>query len=301
MNKHLVRKNMANQSNKEPFIYIVILNWNGFEDTVECVNSLLKINYPNYIIHIIDNGSSGNDYQKLKLAFKGKKDVKVEKCNKNLGFAGGCNLGIKASLKSNASYSLLLNNDTIVDIDFLDPLLKPFSIDSEAGNTGPRICYYDSPDKEWETGKFINYFSPMPSKHVKTTKTIEVDSIVGCCMLIKNEVFKNVGVFNEEYFAYGEEDDLNYRINKRGYKIFYCPESNILHKVSASTGGEFSPTSAYFTIRNKIKFAKNILPFYYYPSYTLYLIMFFIKRATIAASHRNWQVVVSMLKGIKDA
>jgi GT2 family glycosyltransferase len=268
MNKHLVRKNMANQSNKEPFIYIVILNWNGFEDTVECVNSLLKINYPNYIIHIIDNGSSGNDYQKLKLAFKGKKDV---------------------------------NNDTIVDIDFLDPLLKPFSIDSQAGITGPRICYYDSPDKEWETGKFINYFSPMPSKHVKTTKTIEVDSIVGCCMLIKNEVFKNVGVFNEEYFAYGEEDDLNYRINKRGYKIFYCPESNILHKVSASTGGEFSPTSAYFTIRNKIKFAKNILPFYYYPSYTLYLIMFFIKRATIAASHRNWQVVVSMLKGIKDA
>jgi GT2 family glycosyltransferase len=288
------------KNNSQPFIYIIILNWNGLEDTKDCISSLESVNYSNYLIHIIDNGSKDDDFAQLRGLYQDNKKIAVTANSKNLGYAGGCNVGLKASLKSNAKYSLLLNNDTVVDKNLLIDLTEIAEKSESISSVGPKVYYFDHPKKVWEVGKRINFFSPLLSKPVNSSTPTKVDNIVGCCMLLRNNALKKVGLFDEDYFAYSEENDLNYRLKKNKFDIYYQPNASVWHKVSSSTGGEFSPTSAYFITRNKILFAKKNLPFYQLPSYSLYFCLFLFKKFTLLILEKRWSVIRAMLKGVKD-
>ena len=120
-----------------PKVAIVILNWNGLADTLECLDSLQKIVYPNYVVVVIDNGSNGNDAEIIKKKFGD--FVFVIEEEKNLGFAGGCNEGIRWALHSGAKYVLLLNNDTVVDPNFLIELVNVAQNDPQIGIVGPKV------------------------------------------------------------------------------------------------------------------------------------------------------------------
>ena len=116
---------------KKPEVSIIILNWNGLEDTIECLESLKKITYPNYKLIIVDNGSEGNDVAVLRHRFGSYIHI-IEK-DKNYGFTEGNNIGMRYALKGEARYILLLNNDTIVDPDFLSNLIKVAAGDPKIG------------------------------------------------------------------------------------------------------------------------------------------------------------------------
>src|SRR4030042_2187559 len=126
-----------------PKVSIIILNWNGLEDTIECLNSLKKITYPNYKVILVDNGSKGNDARVLREKFGDY--IHLIENDRNYGYAKGVNIGIRYALANSASeYILLLNNDTVVAPDFLNQLVKLAESDSSVGIVGPKTYYYGS-------------------------------------------------------------------------------------------------------------------------------------------------------------
>jgi hypothetical protein len=244
-----------------PQVQITILNWNGYSDTSELLDSLKLINTPEIKIIVVDNHSFGNDVGLLENNYKGY--IQILKNDLNLGFAGGNNIGIKKALESNPDYILIINNDTIVEPNFLSVLLDLFKLDENLGIIAPQINYYDEPKKVWSAGGKI---SKIRSSGFAITNKLEneisqidrhVEFVSGCCMLIKKEVFQTVGLFDENYFLYLEDTDLCHRVNKAGYKIVVTPKSKIFHKVNKSTQKNDSTLPLYYTTRNRLYFAKK--------------------------------------------
>ena len=253
---------------KQPLVYIVILNWNGYKDTSELLESLYKINYADFKIVVVDNSSSQGEAEKLKINYGDK--VHIILCKENLGFSSGNNVGIKYSLGKNADYILLLNNDTIVEPNFLDILVKKLELENKVGIVAPRINYYDEPEKIWSEGGKI---SPIRGSGFAYSDKLdgEVDIsdrfasfVSGCCMLIKKDVFIKVGFFDENYFLYTEDTDLCFRVKKNGFKICVTPASKIYHKVSNSSKNGYSVLPLYYTTRNRLYFAKKNFPKIYF-------------------------------------
>lgn len=124
-----------------PLVYIITINWNGIDDTIECLDSLKGITYPNCKIIVVDNGSKNNQAEKIKEKFR---NIELIKNKKNEGFVIANNQGIKLALKNGADYILLLNNDTIIKNDFLNILIEYAEKDNNVGILSPKIIYYDS-------------------------------------------------------------------------------------------------------------------------------------------------------------
>ncbi len=234
-------------------VAIIILNWNGKNDTIECLKSLQNIDYKNYEIIIVDNASSDGSVEEISKQFPSVNLI----CNKkNLRFAGGNNIGIKYAIENAFDSILFLNNDTIVKENFLSEFVKYFSQNENIGICGGKIFYYSEPQKIWFAGGKINWFSGL-TKHVgirkmdcdKFNQIMETDYVSGCCMLVKKSVFEKIGLLDENYFIYGEDADFSLRAKKFGFKLFYIPSSIIWHKVSISSGGNFS----WFKNKNKLK------------------------------------------------
>jgi GT2 family glycosyltransferase len=251
---------------KEPLVYIIILNWNGYKDTIECIESLQRIKYENYKIVIVDNESTNESVKILKSKYP---KIRLFENKENLGFSGGVNIGIKWALKNKADYILLLNNDTFVDKNFLSNLVDTVEGKNMVGIVSPKIYYSDKPNMIFSMGGFKNYAGLYPFidheiKKIDTgqyNKLEERDCVIGCCMLIEKNIFKNIGLFDDDYFLYVEDMDFSIRVKNAGYKIFVCQKSKIWHKVSGSSGGEGNLVKEYYNNRNLILFARKNLTF----------------------------------------
>ena len=241
-------------------VAVILLNWNGYQDTYECLKSLETLSYPNFHVFLVDNDSSDDSFTKLK------KDQESGKFNVgltciqsggNLGCAGGNNVGIKRAYEQGFDYYWMLNNDTYVDPDALSTLVEVIENDKKVGIVGSKIYYADT-KLLWFAGGSVN-------PYIGTSKMIgieeedkgqydeqkEVDFIVGCSMLFSREVIESIGYLEEDYFIYYEDTDWNLRAKKAGWKIVYVPTSIIYHKESSSTkSSDLSPYYAYYLIRN---------------------------------------------------
>lgn len=248
----------------QPLVYIIILNWNGYKDTIECLESLKKITYRNYKIILIDNGSTDESVKILHAKYP---KIKLIGNKVNLGFAGGCNIGIKYALKRNSDYVLLLNNDTIVDRKFLTELVNVSKKDVKIGITTSKIYYADKPNVLWSTGNKIDtrrlfaYISESKNQIDLGQYDIvkEIDCAWGCSILIPNNLFVKIGLFDERYFMYVEDIDLCIRIKESGHKILYAPKSKVWHKISAASGGGWTTAQTYYNTRNYILMAHKLL------------------------------------------
>ncbi|AEH07272.1 glycosyltransferase family 2 protein [Methanothermococcus okinawensis] len=311
-----------------PRVSIIILNWNGWKDTIECLESLYRINYPNYDVIVVDNNSQNESIEKIKEYCNGNieqilpefvalrsapievnskffkysnenKPIRVFELSENearnnkfldkekyetlepnkrmiliknkdnYGFAGGNNVGIKFALDVlNPDYILLLNNDTVVDKNFLIEMVKVAECDEKIGIVGSKIYYYDYKGRDdviWglggggvdlKTGRVWHYyFKKIDDKTYKDI--IECGYITGCSMLVKNNVLKILNGFDENYFCYYEDTDLSIRCKNLGYKLVCATKSVLWHKVSVSSGGDSSPITAYLTARNCLYFIKK--------------------------------------------
>lgn len=241
-----------------PLVYIVLVNYNTYRETIECVNSLKKIQYRRYKIIIVENGSNNNSIEELK---KEANDCIIIESKKNLGFAGANNLAIKYSVQQNADYVLLLNNDTLVEKDFLNKMLKSIQNENNVGIVGSKIKYYADKSKIWFGGGEIDWFKFIGVNlemrnydNGQCDVEKEIDFMTGCCMLIKKDVFIKCGLLSEEYFMYFEDVDFCVKVREEGYKIIYNPKAVIYHKVGLSGGGEESPFALKWCTRNRLFF-----------------------------------------------
>ena len=242
-------------------VAIIILNYKNSKDTIECVESLEKINYKNFNIIIVDNDSKDDSVEILRNHFKDKHIILNS--GKNGGFAYGNNIGIKYALENGADYVLLINNDTIVEDDFLNVLVETAEKDKGVAiATGLIMNYYDK-SKIWYNGgeidwnKFYGYHLNERENFNVISEEKEITFATGCLMLIRKDIFKNIGFLSEEYFMYYEDVDFCAKVQNKGYKIVYNSNSKIYHKVSASSGEEESPFAIEWNTRNRLRFYRK--------------------------------------------
>ncbi len=247
---------------KPPTVHIVILNWNGLSDTLQCLESLQKIEQKNFQIVVVDNASNSDAGQLSKLD-----SIKFIGLSENLGFSGGNNVGIRYAIENGAEYIMLLNNDTVVKPDFLSILIDS-SVKKKAMVLTPLINYFDDKDQIWYAGGFISKLRGSAvsltkrDNHKKNTVEEFVEFASGCCMLFHKDVIKKVGYWDENYFLYLEDADFSKRCRDAGFKILLNPSSQIYHKVNASTSSGNSSIPLYYMTRNRLYFTQKFFPKY---------------------------------------
>lgn len=247
-----------------PKITIIVLNWNGKDDTLECLSSITNINYSNYEVVVVDNGSSDDSVYAIHSQFP---NIHVIETGKNHGFAEGNNFGIRYALDEGADYILILNNDTTVDPGLIKNLVNSAKTNPHAGLIGPKIYYHAQPKVIWAAGGYWDElgmcFEQTGDGEIDTGQydtTVSTDFIVGCAMFIPAEVFRTVGLLDSDYFLNYEEIDFQCRVRAAGYTTLYEPHAHIWHKIAASFGGDSSPLKYYFIFRNRLLWAQRHLP-----------------------------------------
>lgn len=243
-------------------VYTIVLNWNGLQDTIECLTSLNNINYKNHHIIIVDNGSTDGSSNKLSNEFPQHILIKNDS---NLGFAEGNNIGINLALKNGADYVFLLNNDTIVDPNIIDEFIQFSTKNPNVGILNPKIYYYNS-NVIWSAGgywdnknKCFEQFGENELDIGQHDNVRPIDFAVGCALFMPSSTIEIVGYLDNDFFLNYEEIDYCYRAKKINMDIFYTPKAMVWHKVSASFGSENSPLKVYYTFRNRLLWAKKHL------------------------------------------
>lgn len=208
-------------------VCIIILNWNGYNDTVKCIKSIQHVrNVPNRIV-VVDNGSIYNDVSKLKKKFR--HQIDLYKLKNNIGFSAGINFGIQKGSRYNPEYYLLLNNDTLVEENFLFELVKVASTQKKIGLLSPVILSDEKSQNIWFSGGDFNPLLARPI-HIKEKPSSLVLSkfLSGCALLIKSDVIRKVGLFDERFFAYFEDMAYCHEVIKEKIYVCLCPFSNNL-------------------------------------------------------------------------
>jgi len=259
-----------------PQVYISILNFNGKDNTIDCLKSLDKALRENFDLKVlvIDNASS----EKLELPSLSNLNVQLIENKENLGFSGGHNVGIKFALDNGADFIIILNNDTVVDKKLISELVKASKDD--IGIVVPKIYFYPGFEfhkgryKKEEEGKVFWYaggimdFRNVIGHHRGVDEvdhgqydTVEsTDFASGCCILVRREVFEKVGVFDDRYFLYYEDNDLSQRAGRSNFKIIYNPKAILWHKNAGSVGGSGSSLQDYYITRNRMLFGMKHAP-----------------------------------------
>lgn len=280
---------------KEGKVAVILLNWNGWEHTSKCINSLKSSETKNLEIIVIDNASQPNEVALLEEL----EGIHLIKNKENAGFAGGNNIGLAYAYKAGFSYFLLLNNDTTVEKGFLKPLLKAFEADV-VGAVQPKIYTMRDPEVIWNAGgKFVKRYAKSISighgqkDRGQYNESREVDWITGCALMLSREAYEQVGYLDEQFFIMSEDVDWSIRARKQGFKLIYVPESSIFHFEGATVKlkektreGTRSPRRIYFNRRNKLfVMRKHVRGFSYYTALLyqisacfIYLSFFLIKR-----------------------
>ncbi|MBR9701507.1 glycosyltransferase family 2 protein [Candidatus Pacearchaeota archaeon] len=287
---------------KDPKIGILLLNLNGSKDTIECLKSIKEINYKNYEIWVLDNGSGDDSVKKLR-ELKKKVKFNLLTLKENKGFTGGNNYLFNKIRKEGLDYLLLLNNDTIVEKNFLNPLMEKMGKNDNVGVVAPlvynyynkaRLSFVDSP------GKFNLLMGCGRRTRIHKENDFQVDYASGVCWLIKKDLFEKMGGFNDKFFAYGEEIELAFRIKKAGFKTFIIPSSRIWHK-GAATSKKISGLRRYLENRNTIWFEKKYGGFYYYP-FLLYFMLYKTPKniLKISLNKNRYENLKAFLRGVRD-
>ena len=243
--------------NKSPSVVVIVLNWNGKNNTLECIDSLCHLNYANFRIVLVDNGSTDGTVDEVHLLFP---NVITLQTGENLGYAGGNNVGIVWALNNAFDYILLLNNDTIVDSELLTAFAHTARrLDRNNCVLGAKIYYFDRPKKIWFFGGRWK-ISISDFEHIGIEQDdgpdfaseIQCDYITGCALFASSNIFRSVGLLDENFFLYYEEADWCYRAKAQGSTCFVNPNAKLWHKVSSSFGGSNSPLITYFASRNRL-------------------------------------------------
>lgn len=241
-----------------PLVYIIILNWNQLELTLDCLDSLAQQDYPSFQVVVVDNGSTDGSSAMLRERFPGATILEIPE---NIGYSPGNNVGIKHALEQGADYMFLLNNDTVVDPHMLSHLVTVAESEPGIGMTGPTMLYFDEPEViwcagagvDWRNGATVRLLADQSLSLVEQAACQDVDFISSCAVCIKSCVCHAIGLMDDRYFIYYDETDWFARASAAGWRSVYVPWAKIWHKVSA-TMGTTSPATDYYMNRNVLLF-----------------------------------------------
>jgi GT2 family glycosyltransferase len=243
-----------------PEVAIIVLNWNGGDDTLACLESLARLDYPAFKVVVVDNGSSDDSVLAVRERFP---KVTLIENGENLGYTGGNNVGFRYALAQRVDYVLPLNNDTEVSPDFLRFLVEAAEADAAVGVAGPTIYYHDEPQVIWSAGGAIDWRRGQtwmvglnePERGQFGQEPREVEFVTGCALLVKRAVLERAGLLDERFFAYYEEAEWCVRARRAGFKIVHVPQARIWHKISPTVQAD-SPQVHYYMSRNRLLFLK---------------------------------------------
>lgn len=287
-------------------IFIILLNWNRGQDTLECIASLHeKPNPANSHIVVVDNGSSDDSVERI---HRNGGDLVFLEAGENRGFTGGNNLGLKYALEHNADYVLLLNNDALIAPDALSKMVAVAENDEKIGIVTPKILYHPERDRLWAAGtKYHEWCLTTRLTGYRQTDFGQYDAerdlvwATGCAMLIKREVLLKIGLLTDEMFAVGEDLDYGLRARKHGYRIRYAPSAVVWHKESISAGGHDAPQYVYYQTRNLVflqrRWAKNV---FHLLLAQMIAGLHFGKRVLILSIRGKWRSVLGLIYGWRD-
>ena len=226
-----------------PRVYVIILNWNGKEETLRCLSSVLEMDYPCYRVLVVDNASSDGSVEAIRAAFPA---VELLVNKGNLGFSAGNNEGIQYALHGGADYVLLLNNDTQVERNALTALVAGCEADPAVGLASGKVYYFDRPQVIYYAGAKQGRLPLLPrvigvgeEDHGQYEQAQEVDYVWGQAMLIKRQVIESVGLLDPQFFMYYEDLDYCLRAKRAGYKIVCLPAARVWHKIAKGTEGDY--------------------------------------------------------------
>ncbi len=333
----------------DPRVTVIILNWNGWKDTVECLESLFQINYSNFDVIVVDNDSHDESLEKIRNYALGKinvisdflifnsnnKPIKILEYTKeesehlkvetkflklaskklfliknyaNYGFAEGNNIGIRFAVNIlNPKYILLLNNDTVVDHDFLKEMVNIGEINTDIGIIGPKIYYYNEKNTIWCIGGKIDW-KLARGLHVGINEVDngqydeirEFEYVSGSAFLIKREVVDEIGLMDKQFFLYFEESDWALRASQKEYISVYTPKAKVWHKVSKSGGGITKTLGLYYITRNRWLFMKKWANVKDYSIFVIYQIIgAVIFPLILSIYYRNWKLFMAYYFGLK--
>ena len=269
------------------------------------------MNYEQGDIIVVDNGSADNSGILLKEAHPG---IILIQSVENKGSTGGNNLGMQYSIENGYLYSLLLNNDTFVENNFLEILVQFMDEHPEAGAVQPKIYFAHNPSLLWNGGSYFNQFLGFTytkgyskKENQDHSQLKEVDWLTSCALLTRNSILLQTGLFADNLFLYYEDTDLSLRIKAKGFKLYYNPAGVIYHIAGMSNKsntkkqeGYINPIVHYLNIRNRIWFLKKYTPLYFIPSVIIYNFFYIFLVFSYLVSRRRVKKARAVLSAVKD-
>jgi GT2 family glycosyltransferase len=238
--------------------HAVVLSWNGREDTLRCLQSLLDLDPPGVEVVCVDNGSSDGSQRAVRERFP---DVTLIEAGENLGYAAGNNLGIRHALARGASWVMLVNNDATVAADVIAGFLQAARECPAAGILAGKVYFAERPHTIWFAGQRVSEllgYSGRPRGYGRADgpryrRMVATGRAVGALMAISREAIDRVGLLEQDLFAYVEDVDWALRVRAAGMEVIFAPGARAWHRVSASTGGEAASThTLYYGVRNTV-------------------------------------------------
>ena len=280
-------------NNKAFDVVVVIVNWERPPDTIQCIRSVLESQLVKLHIVVVDNGSRDDSIKQIRSAFP---EISLIPLKRNLGFAGGFNVGIEWALQMPVPYIFLLNNDTVLEATTIKSLIEaPWDV------SVPKILYFDQPQRVWAAGA---YWRPFPPAVIMKgfqkpdgpayNMPYPLDYATGCALMVKREVLEKINAFDAEFENYMEDYDFTYRVRAAGFTMGYVPEAIMLHKVS-QTLGEESPLRWRFLGRNTVFFYRkeNRFPIRILAGYLAWFIMRELVKGKISR-------IINFFKGVNE-
>jgi len=271
-----------------PRVYVIILNWNNFADSKRCLESLFEATYPALRIIVVDNASKDGSGKQLEAQFP---DLRFIFNDKNLGFARGCNVGIRAALEDeHCDYVLLLNNDAVATPNFLERAVETAEQQADIGMVGGKVLLLPEVKTFWYAGGHVDLWRGRvhirgfcEEDHGQYDTPTAVGFVTGALALIKREVLERVGLLPEEYFFGIEELDYSVAVLRAGYTLFYVPDFLVYHKADGSHSN-YLPKYVYNGYRSKLILQEKYLS---KPAFMLWKMAFrFYARYLVT---RTWQ------------
>lgn len=320
-------------SRQQPRVAVVILNWNGWRDTIECLASLHQVEYPDLEVVVVDNASRDDSVGHISYwcdgsgipcttstempplarelcslagTERGIRRVVVLALRENSGFCRGNNLGMEQAFRGGADFVLILNNDTIVTPGFLAPMVEAALNDERIGLAGGVICHAERQDTIWFAGvsvdRFLEFRQPLTGKRLQEAclpDIVRTDAVTGCMMLVPRRTHQELGGFDERFFIWSEDWEYSLRARAAGYRLIVVTASRIHHKVSRSLG-VMQPLSYYYGTRNRLLLKRMLLPWHLRAVFLTWFLCSRVIRYTQFALQGRWDLVRAGCEGIYD-
>ena len=294
------------QPDRTPSVAVIVLNWNGTADTLDCLESLTHADYPRREIVVVDNGSQPSPVDRLRAAFPA---VTYVATPHNLGYAGGNNVGLRYALDHGHDYAFILNNDTVVAPDFLTAAIRVAERDARIAAVGGKVLLYDDPTRVWVTYgtltfrkglvHLVGYYQVDDGRFDQPR---EVQWVPGTAILLRRSAVEQVGLFDEAFFAYHEDVDWCTRARQFGWRVVYAPDVRVRHKAHRSSGGAgFVTPRQYLAGRNMVLFVRKHARWYQALQFAFFQVTTLPFQLLWRGLRGEQQGVVLKLRGMLDA